>query len=455
MASKPSIMIVDDEEIVRTSLSSWLLEDGYDVVPVESGKLALEALKKKSYDLMLVDLKMPEMDGLELMKEVKKFLPDLPVIIMTAYATVDTAVKAIKEGAFDYLMKPFDPEEISITIKKIMKQQMLEQENIYLRKELAKQFQFHQLYSKNKKMQEIFELIKNVAKTDVTILIHGETGTGKELIARALHAESLRKDRPFVPVSCTSLTETLLESELFGHEKGAFTGASTMVKGMFEMADKGSIFLDEIGDISPKLQMDLLRVLETKEIVRIGSTQPIPVDVRVIAATNRDLGKAIANGIFREDLYYRLNVITIDIPPLREKPEDIPLLTEQLIEKVNRETGKSVKRVSQDAMALLMQYRWPGNIRELKNVIERSVVLAKEDIITLNEVGPCFGRNVKDGISSGGSADMSLDQMEKNHITSVLKNNNWNISTSAQILGIDRTTLYNKIRKYNLGEDNK
>jgi DNA-binding NtrC family response regulator len=445
-------MIVDDEEIVRTSLSSWLLEDGYDVASVESGKLALDALKKKNYDLMLVDLKMPEMDGLELMKEVKKSLPDLPIIIMTAFATVDTAVKAIKEGAFDYLMKPFDPEEISITIKKIMRQQMLEQENIYLRKELAKQFQFHQLYSKNKKMQEIFELIKTVAKTDVTILIHGETGTGKELIARAIHAESLRKDRPFFPVSCASLTETLLESELFGHEKGAFTGASSLVKGMFEMADKGTIFLDEIGDISPKLQMDLLRVLETKEIVRIGSTLPIPVDVRVIAATNRDLGKAIAAGTFREDLYYRLNVITIDIPPLREKPEDIPLLIEQLIEKVNIETGKSVKRVSEDAMAILMQYRWPGNIRELKNVVERSVVLAKEDIITLNEVGPCVGRNIKDTVSTG---DMSLENMERNHIAAVLKNNNRNISTSAQILGIDRTTLYNKIKKYNLEEDKK
>lgn len=452
MGSKPSIMIVDDEEIVRASLSSWLLEDGYEVMPVESGKLALEELKEKHYDLMLVDLKMPEMDGLELMKEVKKFLPDLPIIIMTAYATVDTAVKAIKDGAFDYLMKPFDPEEISITIKKIVKQQMLEQENIYLRKELAKQFQFHQLYSKNKNMQEIFELIKTVAKTDVTVLIHGETGTGKELIARAIHAESLRKDRPFIPVSCASLTETLLESELFGHEKGAFTGASSMVRGMFEMADKGTIFLDEIGDISPKLQMDLLRVLETKEIVRIGSTLPIPVDVRIIAATNKDLNKAISNGTFREDLYYRLNVITIDIPPLREKLEDIPLLVEQLIEKINIETGKSIKRVSEDAMAILMQYKWPGNIRELKNVIERSVVLAKDDIITVNEVGPCVERRIKE---TTNLEDMSLESMEKNHIASVLKNNNWNISTSAQILGIDRTTLYNKIKKYNLEEDKK
>ncbi len=450
MARKPSIMIVDDEEIVRTSLSSWLLEDGYDVLMFESGKLALEALGKKQFDLMLVDLKMPGMDGLELMKEVKKSLPDMPIIIMTAYATVDTAVKAIKEGAFDYLMKPFDPEEISLTIKKIMKQQMLEQENVYLRKELAKQFQFHQLYSKNKKMQEIFELIKTVAKTDVTVLIHGETGTGKELIARAIHAESLRKDRPFIPVSCASLTETLLESELFGHEKGSFTGASNMVKGMFEMADRGTIFLDEIGDISPKLQMDLLRVLETKEIVRIGSAVPIPVDVRVIAATNKDLRKGIENGTFREDLFYRLNVITVDIPPLREKPEDIPLLIDQLIEKVNIETGKSVKRVSEDAMALLMQYRWPGNIRELKNVVERSVVLAKEDIITLNEIGPCVGHISRDPAAAG---DLSLESMERSHVAAVLKQNNWNISTSAQLLGIDRTTLYKKIKKYNLEQD--
>jgi two-component system response regulator AtoC len=327
---------------------------------------------------------------------------------------------------------------------------MLEQENLYLRKELSKQFQFHQLYSKNKKMQEIFELIKTVARTDVTVLIHGETGTGKELIARAIHAESSRKDKPFIAVSCASLTETLLESELFGHEKGAFTGAATMAKGMFEMADKGTIFLDEIGDISPKLQMDLLRVLETKEIVRIGSSLPIPVDVRVIAATNKDLLKAIEKGTFREDLYYRLNVITIDIPPLRERPEDIPLLVEHMIERVNLETGKSVKRVSEDAMALLIQYKWPGNIRELKNVIERSVVLAKDNVITVNEVGPCVSRGIKDPESV---KDMSLESVEKNHIARVLNDNNWNISISAQILGIDRTTLYNKIKKYNLQQN--
>ncbi len=452
MKSKPCIMIVDDEEIVRTSLSSWLREDGYEVLIEESGKRALEDLKNHDCDLMLVDLKMPEMDGLQLMKEVKKSLPDLPVIIMTAYATVDTAVKAIKEGAYDYFMKPFDPEEISLTIKKILKQQRLEQENIYLRKELAKQFQFHQLYSKNKKMQEIFELIKTVAKTDVTVLIHGETGTGKELIARALHAESLRKDRPFMPVSCASLTETLLESELFGHEKGSFTGATNAVKGVFEVADKGTIFLDEIGDISQKLQMDLLRVLETKEIMRIGSTVPIPVDVRVISATNRDLKKSIENNTFREDLYYRLNVITIDIPPLREKPEDIPLLVEQLIEKFNVETGKSVKKVNEDALSMFMQYGWPGNIRELKNVIERGVVLAKSDIITINEIGPCLGKKTED---TGKTDTLSLETMERNHIASVLKNNSWNISVSAQILGIDRTTLYNKIKKYNLEDNHK
>ncbi|MGC8684942.1 MAG: sigma-54-dependent transcriptional regulator [bacterium] len=452
MGNKPCIMIVDDEEIVRTSLSSWLLEDGYDVISLESGRKALEALKTSNCDLMLVDLKMPEMDGLELMREVKKIMPELPIIIMTAYATVDTAVRAIKEGAYDYLMKPFDPEEMSITIKKIIKQKMLEQENIYLKKELAKQFQFHQLYSKNKKMQEIFELIKTVAKTDVTVLIHGETGTGKELIARAIHAESLRKDKPFIPVSCASLTETLLESELFGHEKGAFTGASTMRKGMFEMADKGTIFLDEIGDISPKLQMDLLRVLETKEIVRIGSSLPISVDVRIIAATNKDLRKGIENGSFREDLYYRLNVITIEIPPLRERPEDIPLLVEHIIERVNIETGKSVKKISEDAMALLMQYKWPGNIRELKNVIERSVVLAKDNIITVNEIGPCVGRAIRE---ADAPKDLTLESIEKHHIAKVLKDNNWNITTSAQILGIDRTTLYNKIKKYNLQQDNK
>ncbi len=447
MNRKPCIMIVDDEESVRDSLSIWLEEDGYEVLAVESGKRALEEITKKGWSLLLVDLKMPEMDGLQFLAEVKKILPDIPIIIMTAYATVETAVKAIKDGAYDYLMKPFEPEEISMTIKKIMKQQELEQENIYLKKELAKQFQFQELISKNKRMHDIFELVKTVAKTNTTVLIHGESGTGKELIARAIHAESLRKDGPFITVSCASLTETLLENELFGHERGAFTGATSTVKGRFELSDGGTLFLDEIGDISLKLQMDLLRVIETKEFTRLGGTIPVKTDVRIISATNKDLIKAIEENKFREDLYYRLNVITIELPPLKERPEDIPLLVQHMIEKFNIETNKRVERVDEEAMAILMQYHWPGNIRELKNVIERSVVLARDNIITKKEIGNCI-RLEPDKLEK--SEDMSLTNVEKKHIYKVLMDNGWNISKSADILGIDRTTLYKKIKEYEL-----
>ncbi|MCL4478022.1 MAG: sigma-54 dependent transcriptional regulator [Deltaproteobacteria bacterium] len=447
MNRKPCIMIVDDEESVRDSLSIWLEEDGYEVLAVESGKRALEEITKKGWSLLLVDLKMPEMDGLQFLAEVKKILPEIPIIIMTAYATVETAVKAIKDGAYDYLMKPFEPEEISMTIKKIMKQQELEQENIYLKKELAKQFQFQELISKNKRMHDIFELVKTVAKTNITVLIHGESGTGKELIARAIHAESLRKDGPFITVSCASLTETLLENELFGHERGAFTGATSTVKGRFELSDGGTLFLDEIGDISLKLQMDLLRVIETKEFTRLGGTIPVKTDVRIISATNKDLIKAIEENKFREDLYYRLNVITIELPPLKERPEDIPLLVQHMIEKFNIETNKRVERVDEEAMAILMQYHWPGNIRELKNVIERSVVLARDNIITKKEIGNCI-RLEPDKLEK--SQDMSLTNVEKKHIYKVLMDNGWNISKSADILGIDRTTLYKKIKEYEL-----
>jgi DNA-binding NtrC family response regulator len=449
MEPKVNILIVDDEEIVRESLANWLEEDGYEVKVAENADRALERLPEKDWNLALVDLKMPGMDGIELMDEIRKVKPETIVIIMTAYATVDTAVQAMKKGAYDYIVKPFNPEDLSMTIRKIIEHQKLLKENIYLRKELKKQYRLHDMVSKNHKMIEIFDLVKTVAKSSSTVLVHGESGTGKELLSRAIHMESPRKDAPFVTVSCASLTESLLESELFGHEKGAFTGADQARSGKIELAKDGTLFLDEIGDISLKLQMDLLRVLEEKEFRRVGGTQLIPVNSRIIAATNRDLPKAIEEEKFREDLYYRLNVISLLLPPLRERKEDVPLLVEHFLERFNIEMGKNVDGIAESAMRMLMDYNWPGNARELRNVIERAMVVTKGRMILEADLS----LPQAPGVPLPNNRGKSLSDMEKEHILQVLLNNRWNIIRSAQILGIDRVTLYNKIRKYELKKE--
>ncbi len=444
MKPKVRILVVDDEEIVRTSLASWLEEDGYEVGTAESGPKALERLPEGEWNLALVDLKMPGMDGIQLMEEIKKAQPDLIVIIMTAYATVDTAVQAMKKGAYDYIVKPFNPEDISLTIRKIIEHQRLVKENLFLRKELKKQYRLHDLVSKNKRMLEIFELVRTVAASNSTVLIEGESGTGKELLARAIHAESPRRDAPFVSVSCAALTESLLESELFGHEKGAFTGADSQKRGKIELAGSGTLFLDEIGDIGPKVQMDLLRVLEQREFRRVGGQQLLTIDSRILAATNRDLKKAIGEGHFREDLYYRLNVFSLHVPPLRDRKEDIPLLVEHFLEKFNIEMGKSVEGITEAAMRQLIDYGWPGNARELRNVVERAMVVAKGSRILEGDL------SLPRPTGKGNGHGKSLERMEKEHIRQVLDENRWNIIRSAQILGIDRVTLYNKIKKYEL-----
>jgi DNA-binding NtrC family response regulator len=447
MEKSVNIMVVDDEEIVRDSLSSWLEEDGYSVEAVESGKKALERLPAKTWDLMLVDLKMPGMDGIQLMEEVRKTNPEVLVIIMTAYATVDTAVKAMKKGAYDYFVKPFNPDDISLTIRKIVDHHKLVQENLFLRKELKKQYKLHDMISKNEKMLEIFDLARTVARSSSTVLIQGESGTGKELLARAIHDESPRSEAPFISVSCASLTESLLESELFGHERGAFTGANAIKRGKLELAQDGTLFLDEIGDISLKLQMDLLRVLEQREFRRVGGSDLIAINSRILAATNRDLKKAIEEGRFRADLYYRLNVISIQIPPLRDRREDIPLLVDHFVEKFNIEMGKQIRGVSEEAMRILMDYDWPGNARELRNVIERAMVVAKGNVINGSDI------SLPDAAGSAAHKAKSLDEVEKEHIRLVLSENLWNIARSAQALGIDRVTLYNKIKKYELRKE--
>jgi len=451
MKFKGSILVVDDEEIVRDSLASWLQEDGYRVDTAPDGPTALAKLAQQPYDILLVDLKMPGMDGMQVLAQAKSLQPDAPLIIMTAYATVDTAVQAMKQGAYDYLVKPFEAEELSLLIGKLTDTQALRRENVLLRKALKRQFEFKDMVSKSPKMEAVFQLARTAAKSGSTVLILGESGTGKELLARAIHAESPRRDAPFVGLSCVALTETLLESELFGYEKGAFTGSAGGARGKFEIAAGGTLFLDEIGDISLKLQLDLLRVLDVREFRRVGGSQLVKVDARIIAATNRDLKKLVESGTFREDLYYRLNVIPVMLPPLRERKEDIPLLAEFFLAQFSAEMRKPLEAVSAEALEILMAHDWPGNVRELRNVLERGAVLARGPIITPIELELVQPASAPSPLGSPEPAD-SLKDVERKHIISTLRQHRWNITRSAKALGIDRVTLYSKIKRYQIRE---
>jgi len=440
------VLVVDDEEIVRESLSGWLAKDGYTLDTAPDGPTALDKLSRARWSILLVDLKMPGMNGLQVLETVKRIQPDVAVVIMTAYATVETAVEAMKMGAYDYLVKPFDPEELSLMMVKIVAQQQLVRENVLLRKVLKRDYHFRDMISKSPAMQRVFDLARSAARSQSTVLILGESGTGKELLARATHAESPRQSGPFVAVSCAALTETLLESELFGHEKGSFTGAVNRRKGKFESAHGGTLFLDEIGDISPKLQLDLLRVLEERKFFRVGGSEAVEVDVRIIAATNKDLRKASETGQFRDDLYYRLNVIPITLPPLRERLEDVPLLVEHFLEHLNLEMSHRTEEVSPGALSALMRYHWPGNVRELRNVLERGMVVAKGLLIMPEDLG------LDDATPRQAPIDvtLSLDEVEHRHIAAVLHHAGGNVTQAARTLGIDRVTLYNKIKKYGL-----
>ena len=444
MAQKPCILVVDDEPAMRESLKDWLVEDGYEVALASNGENAINMAAEKNFDVILLDLKMPGMDGIEALEKLKEVSPEAEILMMTAYAAVDTAVQAMKQGAFDYLVKPFDPEEVEIQIKKIVAHKELVLENILLRKKLEEKYQFDEIIGKSDAMQEIFDLIGRVAPTDSTVLITGESGTGKELVAQAIHGNSSRCYMPFIAVSCGALPDSLLESELFGYEKGAFTGADHTKRGRFEMADKGTLFLDEIGDISLKTQVDLLRVLQQKEFCRLGSEDMIKVDVRIIAATNRDLQQAIRENRFREDLYYRLNVISIHMPPLRDRREDIPLLAETAIQKYCMEMNKEKVKIAPSALKLLMEYDWPGNVRELENIIERALVIGREKEIVADDL-PFSSKSI-----TLDSFPKSLKMMEKFHIVRILNGCDWNISRAARELDIDRQTLYNKIEKYEI-----
>ncbi|MEJ2615532.1 MAG: sigma-54 dependent transcriptional regulator [Ignavibacteriaceae bacterium] len=386
MNGKEKILIVDDEKIVRESLLHWFEEDGYDVEAAEDGETALKMFDRNKYDLLLVDMKMPGIGGLELLKKVKEIDKETIVILITAFASVPSAITALKDGAYDYVTKPVDPDELAHLVKKALEQKALKHENVQLKENIEEIIKPDNFIGESPQMKKIFELIHTVAPTDTTVMIRGESGTGKELVAKAIHINSKRKYFPIIPVNCGAITETLLESELFGHEKGAFTGAQFKRRGKFEMADGGTIFLDEIGSISPKMQIELLRVIETRQFSRVGGNQLINSDFRVIIATNEPLEDLVKQGKFREDLYYRLNVFSIVVPPLRERRTDIPILAYYFLSKFTTAMNKPVKSISKEAMDFLTNYDWPGNVRELENAIERAVVIGKESSIHVKDL---------------------------------------------------------------------
>ncbi|MBI4303639.1 MAG: sigma-54-dependent Fis family transcriptional regulator [Chloroflexi bacterium] len=443
MKRKVKVLVVDDEAIIRESLRDWLRDAGHEVLIAEDGHQALTIIEKERPCVAIVDLVMPGMDGIELLKKAKEICPAIEVVIITAYGSVPTAITAMREGAYDYIEKPFCPERAELLIDKLAERQQLLEENLALHQKLEERFRFENIIAKSPRMQQVIEVIKVVARSNATVLITGESGTGKELVARAVHTQSQRKDRPFVAVSCAALPESLLESELFGHEKGAFTGAHIQRRGKFEAANRGTLFLDEIGEMSANIQVHLLRVLEEKEFARVGGNEPIKVDVRIISATNKDMKKAIAAGQFREDLYYRLNVVNVELPPLRERKEDIPLLVQHFLKNFAEENKKPITGFSNEATDFLLKYEWPGNVRELENAVERAVILAKGPSIEVADLA-------QENLQMVSSPLRSLKDVERECILNVLSETGRNYSQAARILGISRVTLYNKIRDYGL-----
>ena len=444
MDKKMSIMVVDDEEIVRESLYHWFKKYGHIVETAASGFEALDKLKKYPFQLLFVDIKMPEMDGIELLEKVKTEYPDTLVIIITAYGSIESAVKAMRIGASDYLLKPFKPAQLSLVMERISHQKKLVSEYNYLKGRLDKITRFDNIIGQSPAMASVFDIIREVAQSDTSVLLIGETGTGKELVAKAIHAKSQRSHLPFIAINCGSIPDSLLESELFGHQKGVFTGATHSRKGFLEVVSGGTLFLDEVGEVSSKMQVNLLRVLEEKKITSIGSREPIDVDFRLISATRRNLEKEIDSGTFREDFFYRINVIRIEIPPLRKRKEDIPLLVDHFLEKYCQETTKHVDHINRDAMALLKHYDWPGNVRELENALERAVVLSKSRTLGVED----FSFIQPSGIQFPESS--SLRELEKGYIKKILEEKNWNITQAAKVLEINRVTLHKMIKRYHL-----
>jgi two-component system NtrC family response regulator len=447
-----TILIVDDEKNYLVVLEALLSPEGYEIVTSEKAQEALRMIQEADVDLVLTDMKMPGMTGMELLEEAKKIKPEVPVIMMTAYGTIEMAVEAMKKHAYDYITKPFQNEELKLTIRKALDNYRLLKENRRLSEALTERYGYRNIVGKSKPMQKVYDLIAKVAQSKASVLITGPSGTGKELIAKAIHYESLRKDRPFISVNCGALAETLLESELFGHEKGAFTGAITMKKGRFELADGGTLFLDEIGDMSPPLQVKLLRVLQEMEFERVGGTKTIKIDVRVLSASNRNLKDDVAGGVFREDLFYRLNVIHIEVPPLRERMEDVRLLVSHFIDKYG--TGKKIE-LSPQAWEALYTHSWPGNVRELENVIERAVVLNSEGLIDLKDLPAEFTKakgdlDVDRFIPPEAPLQGTLEEIEEKLIRRALKQSGNVQSHAAEQLGITKSLIQHKMKKYNI-----
>ncbi len=448
----PKILVVDDEPSHRQMIDTVLTAEGYEIQQAEDGQAAVDAVESRFFDMILMDLRMGRVGGVEALKRIKEISPGIPVVMMTAYATVGTAVDALKSGAHDYLIKPLDIEELKILVKKVLLHRQMEQENRFLKERLDSRFNFNSIIGAGSAMQKLFETMSLVAPSDATVLIAGESGTGKELVANAIHQNSTRKEHPFIKVNCAALPEQLLESELFGHEKGAFTGAVSRKEGRFQLAHKASIFLDEIGEMSLCTEVKILRVLKEKEFEPVGSTRTLKVDIRVIAATNKHLENEIEAGRFREDLFYRLNVVTLHVPPLRDRRDDIPLLADYFLKQYAEKNRRLIKGFAPKAMDLLMRHPWPGNVRELENVVERAVILARGDMVTPNE----FPETIKilDEDKEKDEVELtpgkSLKEVERQMILRTLEDTGGNRTRAAEILGISRRTLQLKLKAYGI-----
>ncbi len=455
---KPKILVVDDEKSMREFLEIMLRKEGYEVACARDGKEALNRLESRPYDLVLSDIRMPGVDGMGVLNRAKELNPGTIVIMITAYGSTESAVEAMKRGAYDYITKPFQVDEIKLIIRKALEKKTLEEENIQLRKELESKYQFGNLVGSSPGMLKVYDLIQRVKDTRTNILISGESGTGKELVAKAVHYNSPRKDKPFVTINCSAIPETLLESELFGHMKGAFTGAVSNKQGLFEAADGGAVFLDEIGELSPSLQVKLLRVIQDRTFRRVGGTEDIEVDVRIISASNKNLEEEIKRGAFREDLFYRLNVIKIQIPPLRERGEDIPVLARHFLDRYSRELGKEIKKISEEAMEKLVNYSYPGNVRELENIIERAVALESSSIILPESLSPVVFEQPTDIALQGEielpPAGLDLEDVvggiEKGLLLKALKNARGVKKEAAKLLKISFRSLRYRLKKYGL-----
>jgi DNA-binding NtrC family response regulator len=449
MTAQERILIIDDEGEMRELLAKVLEKNGYQVTAAADGGHALDLLEKEPMDLVVTDVRMPGMDGMEALKAIKELNPDTGVIVMTAFGSIDQAVQAVKEGAHDYISKPFKIDEMLLTIRNALEERRLRREVTALRHELRTRYHFENLIGKSRAMQEVFRLIEQVAGSRSTVMIYGKSGTGKELVARAIHYNSLRSTKAFVPVNCAAIPSELLESELFGHEKGAFTGAIATKVGKFELANGGTLFLDEVGSMRLDLQAKILRALQEREIERVGGIRTIKIDVRVLAATNRDLKKAVEEGTFRDDLYYRLTVVDITLPDLKDRQEDIPLLANHFAQRFAQESNPNIREISKEAMGILLSYPWPGNVRELENVIERAVTLGRGPAILASDLPPHLPGSAGP-VERALTHEASLEELERDYIQAILRRTKGHQIRAASILGIDRRTLYRKIRCYGI-----